>query len=56
MINGPDLISIQRLRLNRDFAYREIGILDALGSLPLQVAILDTLKWRGINGPDQHLI
>jgi hypothetical protein len=25
-INGPDLILIQRLRLSRDFAYREIGI------------------------------
>jgi hypothetical protein len=28
LINGPDLISIQRLRLNRDFAYRDIGIPD----------------------------
>ena len=25
-INGPDLILIQRLRLSRDFAYREIKI------------------------------
>jgi hypothetical protein len=25
-INGPDLILIQRLRLSRDFSYREIRI------------------------------
>jgi hypothetical protein len=28
LINGPDLISIQQLRLNRDFTYHDIGILD----------------------------
>jgi hypothetical protein len=28
LINDPDLISIQWLRLNHDFAYRDIGIPD----------------------------
>ena len=28
LMNDPDLISIQRLRLNRDFAYHDIGIPD----------------------------
>jgi hypothetical protein len=28
LINDPDLISIQWLRLNRDFAYRDIEIPD----------------------------
>jgi hypothetical protein len=28
LINDPDLISIQRLRLNRDFTYVNIGIPD----------------------------
>jgi hypothetical protein len=42
VINGPDVILTQRLRLSRDIAYREIDILDALVSLPLEFAIPET--------------
>ena len=43
--DGPDLILIQRLRLNSDFAYRDFFILVALFSLPLHVAIRETPIW-----------
>ena len=41
--------------MNRDFAYHEIDILDALGSLPPQVTIPETPIWSYINGPDMNL-
>jgi hypothetical protein len=40
-VNGPDLISIQWLRLNRDFAYREIGVLDVKCFCHFKVSIPD---------------
>jgi hypothetical protein len=55
-INGPDSILIQWLRLNRDFTYRDFGILVALFLFPLHVAIRETPIWSWINGPDLILI
>jgi hypothetical protein len=56
VINGPDVILTQLLRLSRDIAYHEIDILDALVSLPLQVAIPETPIRAIINGLDSFLI
>jgi hypothetical protein len=55
-VNGPDLISIQRLRLNREFAYREIRVPDVNNIFHVQLSILDASPLTGINGPDQSLI
>jgi hypothetical protein len=41
VINGPGMILTQQLRLSRDITYCKIGVLEALVSLPLQVAILE---------------
>ena len=48
--------SIQRLRLNRKFAYRDFGVPVVLFIWHLQHAIPKTLTLTGINGPDQSLI
>jgi hypothetical protein len=55
-VNGPDLISIQRLRLNREFTYREIGVPDVNNFCHVQLSIPDASPLTGINGPDQSLI
>ena len=46
----------QRLRLDRDIAYREIGILVAFVSFPLDIAICETRTRAIINGLDSFLI
>ena len=46
----------QRLRLDRDIAYREIGILVAFVSFPLDIVIRETLTLDIINGLDSFSI
>jgi hypothetical protein len=46
----------QRLRLDRDIAYREIGILVAFVSFPLDIAIRETPTGAIINGLDSFSI
>ena len=54
-IDSSDVILIWRLRLRRDFAYREIGIPIALFLWHFQHAILETPTGSRINGPHNPL-
>jgi hypothetical protein len=55
MINGPGMTLTQRLRLSRDIAYREIGMLVAFVSFPFEIAIRETPTRAVINGPGSLL-
>jgi hypothetical protein len=55
VINGPGMILTQWLRLSRDIAYREIGVLVAFVSFPFEIVIHETLIRAVINGPGMIL-
>ena len=55
-INGPDQILIWRLKLHRDFTYRDIRIPDVNNFWHVQLSIPKTPTRTGINSPDLILI